>query len=54
LYVARKRGYRIIEVPIPWYFMAESKVELIPDTLRMVVDIITIRLNDKRGLYHRS
>jgi dolichyl-phosphate beta-glucosyltransferase len=54
LYVARKRGYRIIEVPIPWYFMAESKVELIHDTLRMVVDIITIRLNDKRGLYHRS
>jgi hypothetical protein len=53
LYVARKRGYRIVEVPIPWYFMAESKVNLINDSLQMVLDILTIRLNDRRGLYRR-
>jgi len=53
LYVARKRGYRIVEVPIPWYFSAESKVRLFHDTLQMVLDIMTIRLNDRRGLYRR-
>ena len=54
LYVARKRGYRIVEVPIPWYFSAESKVRLFHDTLQMVLDIMTIRLNNRRGLYRRA
>lgn len=53
LYIARKRGYRIAEIPIPWYFMAESKVHLIRDTLKMVLDILTIRRNDRRGHYNR-
>jgi hypothetical protein len=53
LYVARKRGYRIVEVPIPWYFSAESKVRLFHDTLQMVLDIMAIRLNNRRGLYRR-
>jgi len=53
LYVARKRGCRIVEIPIPWYFRAESKVNLFHDTLQMVLDILTIRLNDRRGLYRR-
>jgi dolichyl-phosphate beta-glucosyltransferase len=53
LYVARKRGYRIIEVPILWHFMAESKVNLIQDTFQMVLDILTIRRNDRSGLYRR-
>ena len=34
LYLARKRGYRIVELPIPWYFRAESKVNLFQDTLQ--------------------
>jgi dolichyl-phosphate beta-glucosyltransferase len=53
LYIARKRGYRIAELPIPWYFMTESKVNLIRDTLKMVLDILTIRRNDRNGLYRR-
>ena len=24
LYIARRRGYRIVEVPIDWYFNADS------------------------------
>jgi dolichyl-phosphate beta-glucosyltransferase len=53
LYVARKRGCRIVEIPIPWYFRAESKVRLFHDTMQMVLDILTIRRNDRRGLYRR-
>ncbi len=53
LYIAKKRGYRIAEIPIPWYFMAESKVNLIHDTFKLVLDILTVRRNDRSGLYRR-
>jgi dolichyl-phosphate beta-glucosyltransferase len=51
LFVARMRGYRLIEVPIHWYFQSESKVHAVRDALRMVRDIFTIRRNARRGLY---
>jgi dolichyl-phosphate beta-glucosyltransferase len=54
LYVARRRGCRIVEIPIPWYFRAESKVNLLHDTMQMVLDILKIRINDRRGLYRRA
>lgn len=50
----KKRGYRIAEIPIPWYFMAESKVNLIQDTLKLVRDILAVRRNDRSGLYRRA
>lgn len=51
LYVAKKRGYEIIEVPIHWYYQAESKVDPVKDTIRMVKDILLVRQNDREGLY---
>ena len=51
LYVAQKRGYNIVEVPIQWYHQTESKVEPIRDTLRMVQDMIMVRRNDQSGVY---
>ncbi len=51
LYIARRRGYRIIEVPIPWYFNADSRVRLFDDSLHMALDLINIRRNARRGLY---
>lgn len=46
LYLARRRGYHIVEIPVNWYFNPESKVHLINDTLRMIADIWTIRHRD--------
>ncbi len=54
LYIAQKRGYRIIEVPIHWYYQAESKVHPIKDTIRMVRDMLTVRRNDRLDLYHKN
>ncbi len=54
LYIAQKRGYRIIEVPIDWYYQTESKVHPVKDTLRMVRDILLVRRNDQRGIYERQ
>jgi dolichyl-phosphate beta-glucosyltransferase len=45
------RGYRLIELPIDWYYQSESKIHAIRDALRMVWDILTIRWNAMRGLY---
>jgi len=54
LYIARLRGYRIVELPIPWYFNPESKISPLKDTIRMTQDLLKIRSNHRRGLYVRS
>lgn len=51
LFIARRRGYRIVEIPIPWYFNADSRVRLVDDSLHMVIDLLAIRRNARRGLY---
>ena len=54
LYLARRRKYRIREIPIHWYFDPETKLRAVPDALRMIRDIFTIHLNSLRGLYDRT
>jgi glycosyltransferase involved in cell wall biosynthesis len=51
LYVARQRGYSIAELPIHWYFNPESKLNVVKDAFRMGMDILTIRLNNIKGVY---
>ncbi len=51
LYLARLRGYQIVEIPIPWYFNPDSKLNAFQDALQMGQDILTIRKNQRRGLY---
>lgn len=51
LYIARHLGYSITEVPINWYFNADSRVRLVDDSLRMASDLFTIRRNARIGLY---
>lgn len=51
LFIARKRGYPIIEIPIHWYFNAGSRVHIMRDSIAMFLDLIRIRLNDRRGRY---
>ncbi|MDX1521870.1 MAG: glycosyltransferase family 2 protein [Anaerolineae bacterium] len=53
LFVAQKRGYNIVEIPIQWYHQTESKVDPIRDTIRMVQDMIAVRKNDQKGLYDK-
>jgi len=51
LFLALKRGYRVSEVPVEWHYGLHSKVNLLSDTIRMVKDVLTVRINDWRGLY---
>jgi dolichyl-phosphate beta-glucosyltransferase len=54
LYVARLRGYRIVEVSVPWYYGEQSKVSPLGDTWRMLNEILKIRENGRRGIYKSS
>ena len=51
LYIARRHGYRIVEIPIHWYHFSDSKVSALRDAVRMISDIFRIHANARRGLY---
>jgi dolichyl-phosphate beta-glucosyltransferase len=54
LYLARLKGYCIVELPIPWYFNADSKINPFKDPLKMGLDILQMRWKVRRGLYRKS
>jgi dolichyl-phosphate beta-glucosyltransferase len=43
LYLARRRGLPIAEVPVLWFNSPESKVAVVKDSLRMLRDLVRIR-----------
>ena len=51
LFIARLLGYKIIELPIHWYYNSDSKIRVVRDSFRMGLDLLTIRLNGLRGVY---
>ncbi len=51
LYLAKKAGKRIIEVPVVWINNERSKVRPVRDSIVMFKDIIRIRWNDICGRY---
>ncbi|MBL8131673.1 MAG: glycosyltransferase family 2 protein [Anaerolineae bacterium] len=53
LFIAKRRRYRVREVPITWYFDADSRMRLVQDSLNMLREIRDIRRNWGHGLYAR-
>ncbi len=51
LFVAKRKGYKIKEVPVEWHYVETRRVNPIKDSLQGIMDIIAIRLNAWRGLY---
>lgn len=54
LFIARKRGYSICELPIIWKHVSGSKVRPGIDGLLMMRDVLTVRWNDVRGRYREK
>lgn len=54
LYIAKKRGLRLLEVPVKWDNAEGSKVNYITDSLTMLIDLLRIRFNDITGRYNNS
>ena len=48
LYLARKLGYRVEEVPVTWIFRGGSKVRPVRDGLLFLRDILRMRLHNYR------
>ena len=53
LFIARKRGYKIVEVPIDWYYSPHSKINVLRDSIHMGLDLLTIRWYGLQGRYRR-
>lgn len=51
LYIARKNGFDIQEVPVHWYYDGQSKVNVLKDSFRMFKELLQIRRNGRAGLY---
>ena len=51
LFIAKKRGYRVKEVPITWYFDPYSTMRLWEDSVKMLREILEVRRNWRQGLY---
>ena len=52
LFLARKRGYRIHEVPVVWRYGTETKVDPLRDSYRNFRDVLAVRWYALRGKYH--
>lgn len=52
LFIARRRGLRVVEVPVIWSHATGAKIHMLRDSLRMFLDVLYIRWNAVRGRYH--
>lgn len=51
LFIAQRQGYVIKEVPITWIYKDHSKIKPMSDSYNMVMEILKVRRNARRGLY---
>ena len=51
LWIARKLGVEIAEIPVRWINHPLSQVRPVRDSVTMLIDLLRIRLNDRRGIY---
>jgi dolichyl-phosphate beta-glucosyltransferase len=51
LFVAKRLGYRIVEVPVAWDYQRSRRVNLARDALRGVWDLLRLKLHQLRGHY---
>ncbi len=54
LFIALKHHYRLIEVPITWYYKPQTKINPIRDSINMVMEVMRVRWNGWRGKYDRK
>jgi glycosyltransferase involved in cell wall biosynthesis len=51
LFIARKLGYKMVEVPVRWSHSEGTKVSMFGDSVHMFLDLLRIRWNQMRGRY---
>lgn len=51
LYLAKKYGFKTVEVPVEWNYVDTERVQVVKDALAAIYDMFRIRLNDLKGKY---
>ncbi len=51
LFIALRRGYRVVEVPVEWYYGENSRISPVRDTVNMIREVLRIRYNGWTGRY---
>jgi dolichyl-phosphate beta-glucosyltransferase len=51
LFLAARFGYRVAEIPVPWFNSLPSRVDPLRHSVEMLRDVLRIRLFDLRGAY---
>ena len=54
LFIARKLGYKIIEVPVTWGHDERSRISYLKDGMKMLEEMAEIRANSLRGRYDQA
>jgi glycosyltransferase involved in cell wall biosynthesis len=54
LFIALKRGYRVVEVPVTWGHDERSRISYLKDGMRMLQDIAIVRWNALLGRYSKQ
>ncbi len=54
LFIALKRGYRIVEVPVSWAHDERTRISYLKDGMRMLQDIAKVRWNALCGRYDKK
>lgn len=54
LFLARKLGYRIKEVPVTWSYVETERVNPLRDSFKMFRDVLRVRLADLLGKYRNQ
>jgi dolichyl-phosphate beta-glucosyltransferase len=51
LFIAQRKKYNILEVPITWYYKDHSKIKPLTDSINMLIETLRIRVNGWQGKY---
>lgn len=54
LFLARKSGYKIFEMPVTWKDSPQTRVSTFKDSFSMFSALFTIRMNSLRGFYKKK
>jgi dolichyl-phosphate beta-glucosyltransferase len=54
LYLARKLGYTVKQVPVTWVHVKTTRISPIKDSFKMASDVIKVRMNDLKGKYNTA
>lgn len=54
LFIALRRGYRVVEIPVVWYYGENSRISPVRDTINMIREVLRIRYNGWTGRYDQT